>query len=333
LWFDEMLNAAGSGTLPAPFDSGPNIYEYSTWDIYAADDANGTVGHFFNNLKVQEALNIPTHRRKSAGHYWESCIPEIDPTWVSTDPNNNTASPNFMDNDKPWDVTPYIAELLDDAGIAVLIYSGDRDMICNTQGTDDSLAKMIWTGTLDPAPSTGIATTTRNAWTEAERGLWLYKGYPAGYTKQYKKLNLLSVYNAGHMVPYNQPGPALNMMIRFLKGESFYDKSLVSYAGWHLPEDPMFKPSTPSASDIEAKVSISSLKLAAILPMSNNSFGVMIMSNWSFVVVTIAFIVAVLSFVLGMRVGRRSVMTSRAGSKVVGAEMQSLAQTGNYGSI
>jgi hypothetical protein len=37
-----------------------------------------------------------------------------------------------MDNDKPWDVTPYIAELLDDAEIAVLIYSGDRDMICNT---------------------------------------------------------------------------------------------------------------------------------------------------------------------------------------------------------
>lgn len=56
-----MLNAAGSGALPAPFDSGPNIYEYSTWDIYSADDSNGTVGHFFNNLKVQEALNIPKH--------------------------------------------------------------------------------------------------------------------------------------------------------------------------------------------------------------------------------------------------------------------------------
>jgi len=78
--FDNMLGAAGADTLPAPFDSGPNIYEYSTWDVYAADDANGTVGIFFNNLKVQEALNIPMHRRKSAGHYWESCIPEIDPT-------------------------------------------------------------------------------------------------------------------------------------------------------------------------------------------------------------------------------------------------------------
>jgi hypothetical protein len=105
--FDNMLGAAGADTLPAPFDSGPNIYEYSTWDAYAADGGNGTVGKFYNNPKVQEALNIPQHRRKSAGHHWEGCIPEVDPSWVSTDPNDLTASPNFMDNDKPWSVTPY----------------------------------------------------------------------------------------------------------------------------------------------------------------------------------------------------------------------------------
>jgi hypothetical protein len=209
-------------------------------------------------------------------------------------------------------------------------------MICNTQGTDDSLAKMVWSGTLDPAPSTGIATKTRNAWTEADRGLWLYKGYPAGYTKQYKKLNLLSVYNAGHMVPYNQPGPALDMMIRFLKGEDFYDKPLVSYAASHLPEDQPFK---PDAADIEAKVSIDAL--ASVLPAAHRlsgdvpSFGMsMIMSNGSFIVAAIALLVAVSSFVLGMRVGQRNGMaSSRAGFAVVGAEMQTLSPTYNYGSI
>jgi hypothetical protein len=121
------------------------------------------------------------------------------------------------------------------------------------------------------------------------------------------------------------------MMIRFIKGESFYDKPLVSYATWHLPEDSIFKPS--SAVDIDAKVSMYTLTLAAIIPSSNDSFGVMIMSNWSLVVAATAFLIAVLSFVLGMRFGRRSVMASRAGIALVGAEMQLLAPTGNYGSI
>jgi carboxypeptidase C (cathepsin A) len=107
-----------------------------------------------------------------------------------------------MDGDGPWDVTPYIADLLDEARIDVLIYSGDRDMICNTQGSDAALSNMEWSGTKDPALSSAsvVATKTRNAWTEADRGLWLYDGYPAGYTKSYKNLNLLTVYNAGHMV-------------------------------------------------------------------------------------------------------------------------------------
>ena len=40
-----------------------------------------------------------------------------------------------------------------------------------------------------------------------------------------------------YQVPYNQPGPALDMMIRFLRGESFHDRPLVSYSSWHLPEE------------------------------------------------------------------------------------------------
>jgi carboxypeptidase D len=193
--FDSMLEAAGGGALDPPFDGGPNIYEYSTWDAYeAADGNNGTVSRFYNHPDVQEALNVPHHRRGDVGHRWEGCIPEVDANWVGNDPNDASDSPNFMDNDKPWDVTPYIAELLDDAMINVLIYSGDRDMICNTQGSDAALAKMEWSGTKDPAPSSGIASRGRNAWTEARRGLWLYDGYPAGYTKSYKNLNLLSIY-------------------------------------------------------------------------------------------------------------------------------------------
>jgi hypothetical protein len=79
-------------------------------------------------------------------------------------------SPNFMDDEGPLVITPYITELLDDARVDVLIYSGNWDMICNTQGSDAALLGMEWSGTRDPAPSVGISTRTRNAWAEAGRG-------------------------------------------------------------------------------------------------------------------------------------------------------------------
>jgi hypothetical protein len=60
---------------------------------------------------------------------------------------------------------------------------------------------MEWSGPRIPVPSAGVATKTRNAWTEAGRGLWLYDGCPAGYLHENvnKNLYLLTAYNAGHM--------------------------------------------------------------------------------------------------------------------------------------
>ena len=82
----------------------------------------------------------------------------------------------------------------------MLIYSSDRDVICNTQGSDAALSRMEWSGTRVPVPSAGVATKTRNAWNEAGRGLWLYDGCPAGNLhKNIQESHLLTVYNAGHI--------------------------------------------------------------------------------------------------------------------------------------
>jgi carboxypeptidase D len=212
--FEGMLTAAGAGAFEKLM-GGPNIYEYSTWDEYAAADGDGgTVSMFYNNINVQKALNVPLHQR-GPHHKWQGCIPEIDPSGrrlaaadvsVVTGESHVTNQMGgqrrqlFMDFDTPWSVTPYIAELLDKAKIDVLIYSGDRDIICCTQGSEEALRKMDWSGSREIASSDGVVTPTHNAWTEAPRGLWLYNDYPAGYTKAYKNLNLLTIYNAGHMV-------------------------------------------------------------------------------------------------------------------------------------
>jgi hypothetical protein len=140
--FAGVLAAAGAGAFENLM-GGPNIYEYSTWDAYeAADGENGTVSKFYNNHMVQEALNVPKHRRQPY-HQWAGCIPETDPNdpgrrlgeatetsdflaVIDSDSAKSTSMMNrrrlFMDYDTPHSVTPYIGQLLDEAGIDVLLY-------------------------------------------------------------------------------------------------------------------------------------------------------------------------------------------------------------------
>ena len=44
-------------------------------------------------------------------------------------------------------------------------------------------------------------------------------------------LQFVVVYNSGHLVPYNVPKPALDLVTRFLGGESFVDTDLPIYPG------------------------------------------------------------------------------------------------------
>lgn len=116
-----------------------------------------------------------------------------------------------MENDRPINVVPYVAEVLD-AGIPVVVYNGDRDMTTNMVGTELCLNEMDWSG--------------KEEWIDADRGLWLVNDYPAGWAKEFKGLTFVVVYNSGHMVPYNQPEPSYDLMLRLLTGKSFLDKEL-----------------------------------------------------------------------------------------------------------
>jgi Serine carboxypeptidase len=82
-----------------------------------------------------------------------------------------------------------------------------------------ALGKMIWSG------ATG--------WTDTEtfeRGLWLDGPKSVGgYMKKYKNLNLLSVYNSGHMVPYNRPQLALDLITRYLGNRTYMDVPLPKF--------------------------------------------------------------------------------------------------------
>ena len=117
----------------------------------------------------------------------------------------------YMDNDRPLSVVPYMAELLD-AGIPLLVYNGDRDMTTNMVGTELALNAMEWSGKED--------------WLDAQRGLWMTDKYESGWAKELGPLSFVVVYNSGHMVPYNQPKPGLDLVTRFITRTSFVDTDL-----------------------------------------------------------------------------------------------------------
>ena len=111
-------------------------------------------------------------------------------------------------------------------------------------------------------------------WLDAERGLWLVDDYPAGWAKEYGNLSFVVVYNSGHMVPYNRPGPAFDLLLRLLRHAKFVDKIAPNIrirplfdGPIALPADVDFSTGTVESGSIHRDVSIAfvSLLLGAVL--------------------------------------------------------------------
>ena len=102
------------------------------------------------------------------------------------------------------DLSPKVTEILD-SGLDVLVYSGDKDFICNWRGGEAWTHAVDWTG--------------KDSFSKAEYGDWNVSDKPAGSLKTFNNLKFLRVYEAGHMVPMNQPEAALQMLNEFTAGK------------------------------------------------------------------------------------------------------------------
>ncbi|KAF9339265.1 Cell death protease [Linnemannia elongata] len=101
------------------------------------------------------------------------------------------------------DSTPSIALLPDILEkTRIMLFSGQQDLICNHIGTEYLIANMTWQG------SKGFQDTRSIGWKVEEK--------PAGEWKQAKNLTYVLIYNSSHMVPYDVPLVALDMMNRFM---------------------------------------------------------------------------------------------------------------------
>jgi len=84
----------------------------------------------------------------------------------------------------------------------VLIFSGADDIECNTAGVLTFIAKLNWAGIKD--------------FKQAKRQIWRTSSGISGNAKTSTNLTFVTVYKAGHYVPFYQPQNSLDMVKRFI---------------------------------------------------------------------------------------------------------------------
>ncbi len=138
---------------------------------------------FMNSDATKKALHVDGHSST-----WKTCNMMIN-----------------MEFHSDWmkDFAPYVADLLND-GIPALIYAGDVDFICNYLGN------RAWTLNLEWSHKAEFNAAEEKDWNNG-----------AGLSRTANGLTFLQVFDAGHMVPTDQPENALAMITQFLNGVAF----------------------------------------------------------------------------------------------------------------
>lgn len=94
-----------------------------------------------------------------------------------------------------------------ESDLPVLIYAGDKDYICNWLGNEAWSRELEWSG------SKGFQNADVKSWKT------LNSKTKAGTVQNSDHFTFLRVFGAGHMVPYDQPEAALDMVNRWVSGD------------------------------------------------------------------------------------------------------------------
>lgn len=111
---------------------------------------------------------------------------------------------DVMDSVKPW------VEAILDANYRTLMYSGQLDVIVAAPLTENFLRILKW--------------TKSRQFNHSDRKIYKVKSDDkevAGYVRQAENLIYILIRNSGHMVPYDQPRVAKDMITRFVKKQAF----------------------------------------------------------------------------------------------------------------
>ncbi|XP_071518889.1 probable serine carboxypeptidase CPVL, partial [Panulirus ornatus] len=119
--------------------------------------------------------------------------------------NDGSVVENYLEEDVMKSVKPWIEELLDN--YKVLIYNGQLDVIIAYTLTENFLNSLNWKYAAQ--------------YQQSPRYIWQVDHQVAGYVREVPGFVQVMIRNAGHMVPYDQPKWAFDMISRFTAEKSF----------------------------------------------------------------------------------------------------------------
>ncbi|GBF89345.1 serine carboxypeptidase-like [Raphidocelis subcapitata] len=176
--------AAGGSGLPdsAPGLSGLSGLSYPQPGRVPRYDPciDNKVEVYLNNPEVQAALHA--NQTGQLPGPWQDCTPAIA----------------YSRSDLLSSMLPVYKELIDSGGLQIWVFSGDVD------GIVPILGSRRWIE--------GLGLPLKRAW----RAWFSQTGQVGGWRVDYDSLSLVSVRNAGHMVPYTQPERGYNLLAQFL---------------------------------------------------------------------------------------------------------------------
>lgn len=148
--------------------------------------ADNYAATYLSRADVQEAI----HARRV--ETWSDC--------GILNTGNGTADREFTYDFNYESRIPYYRDWVAQGGLDILVYSGDADYILNHMSTEN------WLSALDlPVKKDFVS------WTGSD-------GQVAGYLTEFEGLRFVTVKGAGHMVPKDRPGHALDLFQAFLAG-------------------------------------------------------------------------------------------------------------------
>ncbi|PIN09604.1 Carboxypeptidase C [Handroanthus impetiginosus] len=169
--------------FPYLSDSGTTYYDIRKKCIGSLCYDFSNVEDFLNQISVKKALGVG------------------DIEFVSC----SSVVYDAMTEDRMKNFAVGLPELLQE-GIKLLVYAGEYDLICNWLGNSRWVDNMEWSGQKEFVSAPTVPFTV--------------DGVKAGLQKSYGPLTFLKVYNAGHLVPMDQPEASLEMLRRWIQGKT-----------------------------------------------------------------------------------------------------------------
>ncbi|KAF9444794.1 serine carboxypeptidase [Macrolepiota fuliginosa MF-IS2] len=189
---DAAYNYCGTTYVDPYYFSGKNPYDISKM-------CDGSVEE---TLCYPQTVHISKFLSDPANRAMLGVDPSIKGNFTSCNMDIETSF--ILSGDFLHPTTDYVAALLE-RGVRVLIYVGAYDWICNFVGNERWTLGMDWSG--------------KEEFGATKKREWLVDGKRAGVTRSARGLTYATIDGAGHMVPYDKPKEALEMVQRWMAKE------------------------------------------------------------------------------------------------------------------